>query len=109
MNGETITLRIPRETGRDAGNNAIIGWDEQTVDDVMVAPTSTQNVLDTVRSHGVQLTWDLYLPASWTFVPLAGGRVVIRGDEYLIVGDPRPWLQSPTPWNLHVQAGKVTS
>lgn len=109
MNGETITLRIPRVTGTDAGGQPIVVFDTQDVEDVLVAPTSTVNVFGSTRPSGDELVWDLYVPKAWTWQSLRGARVLVRGEDLGVVGDPHPWPEDLTPgdYNLVLQARKV--
>lgn len=105
--GETVIVQSPVEIGRNSRNEPRYEWQEEDVDDVLVAPGQLGDVDDPTRPAGVRVLWSLIWPK--TFIrSLAGCRVIVRGGEPLnIIGDPQPFAHAPTRWNRTSEAGRT--
>ena len=103
LEGETVVVIHRAEVGRGAGNTPIYTEVEEAVDDVLVSPASTSDVIESNRPDGTELVYRLDFPKTWTR-SLRGCRVRVRGEEFHVAGDPRPFLGSLTPgrWNRPV-------
>lgn len=103
MIGETVTVRLPSGSEADEGGNLIPVWSDQQVDNVLVAPGQSADVNDSNRPDGVQAVYELHFPKSFTG-NVANAHVVVRGEEFMVMGDPRPYTDSLTPgsWNRMV-------
>jgi hypothetical protein len=108
MHGETVQVATRVEAGRDAFNNEI--WEEAIVDveNVLVAPSSTDAVEGSLRVDSTKRTLNLYFPKTFTGV-LAKAKICIRNEWYLVVGDPFRFdcSQCPTEWNLTCQVEAI--
>jgi hypothetical protein len=108
--GESVTVLSRQKTGVDALNSPVYGWvSEGDVENVLVAPGSTADVDGSIRPDGVKVVFQLHWPKADSRL-LAGKRVVVRGETFAVIGDPRPYTDGNTPgeWNRPVNVGKVT-
>ena len=105
--GETVTVRTPT-VSYDEHMEAVETWAEQEVDDVVVAPGSTSDVTDTTRPWGTRAAYTLGFPKTFSS-SLRGCRVVVRGVEYAVIGDPQPLTPEnvPGPWNYTAEVEAV--
>lgn len=108
MRGETVRV-YPKldsthldEYGQRLSNTA----QYLEVDDVLVHPSSTTDVLSSVRDEGVQTLVTFHFPK--TFAAEICGATIVRanGAEYQVVGSPERYQEqnTPTRWNMSVQA-----
>lgn len=108
--GETVTVQRRTKTGENAHGQAIYEWADEEVEDVLVAPGPRADVAESGRPDGVTVAWSLYWPKTYT-ASLRGARVLLQHDDKpcLIVGDPRPYPDAPTPtrWNRPSEASRV--
>ena len=107
ISGETVTVRTP-SVSYDEHMEAVETWEEQEVDDVVVAPGSTSDVTDTTRPWGTRAAYTLGFPKTFSS-SLRGCRVVVRGIEYAVIGDPQPNAMGncPTAWWYTAQVEAV--
>lgn len=107
IHGETVTVRTP-SVSYDEHMEEVKTWGEATVANVVVTPGSTANVVESARPDGTRVAFTLGFPKSFT-EPLRGCRVVVRGTEYAVVGDPQPLTPGNVPglWNYTVEVEAV--
>lgn len=98
LTGETVTVLTPSTT-YDANMDETTTWTQQTVDNVVVAPGSTSDVVDSTRPHGTRAALTLAFPRGFSS-SLRGCRVQVRGAVYDVIGDPQPNTSAncPTQW-----------
>lgn len=98
MEGETVTVLTPSVTF-DEHMDEVTEWSEETVENVLVAPSSTSDADGTARPHATSVTLRLGFPKTFS-APLRGRHVVVRGREFAVIGDPEPNAPGncPTPW-----------
>ena len=98
ISGEPVTVLTP-SFSYDEHMDKVVEWAETDVADVVVAPSSAEAVTDSTRLHGTRATLRLGFPKTFS-ASLRGCRVVVRGREYAVVGDPQPnsAANCPTPW-----------
>lgn len=108
MIGETVTVRTRVQTGTDEGGNAVYAWSDQAVDGVLVAPGTTTDVAGNTRPDGVEVVFELHFPKTFT-ASLANARVVVRGETFQVIGDPKPYADDLTPgmWDRPVDVKAV--
>lgn len=92
---QTVRVYRPTASGTDRFNNAVETFDSGTDVDVLVAPTTT-NDLDADRPDGVARRMQLHFPKTWTS-SLRGCEVGIGGKRWRVVGDPWPYMAANTP------------
>lgn len=107
IRGETVTVRTPT-ISYDEHMEEVEMWEEATVPNVVVTPGSTSNVVESARPDGTRVAFTLGFPKSFT-APIRGCRVVVRGTEYAVVGDPQPLTPGnvPGPWNYTAEVEAV--
>ena len=105
MKGITVTLYNRTETGRDALNSPIYSEVPITVDNVLVAPSSTVEVLDLSNLDGRRGDYTLAIPKGDENDWSAGKKVNFFGRDWRIIKMPEEgidWL-IPLSWNKKVQ------
>ena len=105
--GETVTVRTPT-IGYDEHMEEVVTWDEATVQNVVVTPGATSDVLDSTRPDGTRVAFTLGFPKTFT-APLRGCRCVVRGIECAVIGDPQPYTAENVPgaWNYTCEVARV--
>lgn len=107
MRGERVTvLRPVRTLGED--REPSVSWERSDVDDVLVAPAATSGEPGTNRPLPTQTALTLGFPKTFSG-SLRGCRVSVRGEEFEVVGDPRPnqaW-NCPTRWWLTAEVRRA--
>ena len=105
MRGITVTLYDRTRTGTDALNHPIDAETPVTVDNVLVAPSSTIEVLDVSNLDGRRGDYTLAIPKGDTHDWSAGKKVSFFGRDWRIIKMPEEgieWL-IPLSWNKKVQ------
>ena len=105
--GESVTVRTPT-VSYDEHMEEVETWEDATVQNVVVTPGATSDVLDSTRPSGTRVAFTLGFPKSFT-APLRGCRVIVRGVECAIIGDPQPYMDdgTPGPWNYTAEVERV--
>lgn len=105
--GEGVTVRTPT-VGYDEHMEEVVTWQEATVQNVVVTPGATSDVLDPARPDGTRVAFTLGFPKSFT-APLRGCRVTVRGIECAVIGDPQPYTAGsvPGPWDCTAEVERV--
>lgn len=106
ISGITVTVERPVYGAADRFGNATRTWKSEDVENVLVAPGSTDD-MEAARPEGVEVAYTLHFPKGYD-ESLEGCKVVLPAPytgEYSVVGDPRPYMDAntPTPWHLPVQ------
>ena len=107
ISGEAVTVRTPA-IGYDEHMEEVVTWDEATVANVVVTPGATSDVLDSTRPDGTRVAFTLGFPKTFTD-SLRGCRVLVRGVECAVIGDPQPYAADNTPgaWNYTAEVERV--
>ena len=107
IEAETVTVRT-RTVAYDEHMDEVVSWDEAEVPGVVVAPGATSDVLESSRPDGTRVAFTLGFPKSFA-ASLRGCRVVVRGIECAVVGDPQPLAAGsvPDPWDRTVEVEVV--
>ena len=105
--GESVTVRTPT-VGYDEHMEEVTTWEDATVENVVVTPGATSDVLDSTRPDGTRVAFTLGFPKSFT-ATLRGCRVLVRGIECAVIGDPQPHTAGnvPGPWNYTAEVEAV--
>lgn len=93
------------QSGTDEMGDPVFTETEETVANVLAAPSSTDEMDETNRAFGVVCEMTFHFPKSYT-ASLEGCRVRWGGREYRVIGDPQPYMDenTPTPWNRAAKA-----
>lgn len=105
MVGITITLYDRTQTGMDALNHPIYTETPVSVDNVLVAPLSDNEVIETFNLTGRKAIYQMGIPKGDTHEWTAGKRVNFFGKDYRIIGEPTEGIDNLIPlcWNLKVK------
>lgn len=105
IKGITVTLYDRTETGRDEFNAPIYSDIETSVDNVLVAPMSSTEVLETLELTGSRAVYQLGIPKGDTHDWSAGKKVSFFGEEWRIIALPIEGIEDliPLQWNKKVQ------
>ena len=105
MVGITITLFNRTETGRDALNCPIYEETPVNVDNVLVAPVTSTEALETYSLTGRRAVYQLGIPKGDTHDWSAGQRVRFFDKDWRIIAIPTEGIERliPLSWNKKVQ------
>lgn len=112
IQGMTVEVLARDDTGVDDFGMPVSGWRvTATVDDVLAAPTSTQDLPSDVWMNGDKTTITFHFPKTFTG-SLRGCRiraVTSRDSLWEVIGDPQPYMAglTPGPWNRPVVTWQV--
>lgn len=108
MVGEEVVVVRFSGTGADPFNSGVLERSEMSVCDVLVCPASPEDEIGGNRPDGISSGLTLHFPKGYEG-SLRGCKVVVRGVEYDVVGDPLPFTgkNTPTRWNRPVKAVRV--
>lgn len=108
MVGETVEVETTVQAGKDSFGNAIYESKFVPVENVLVAPSSTTNVIDTTRPNGANVVYQLYFPKGFD-LPLMNKKIKVRNEVFRVIGDPKPYPveNTPTPWFMEVEVEHV--
>lgn len=103
IHGETVKVLRPSIAGMDAYNTPIRKWSEESVGNVLVGSPTQDNVATSVNPEGLLVSMPLYFPRSYQGT-LRDCKVIVRGIEYRVIGDPvaLDGGLTPTSWNMQV-------
>ena len=102
MIGEQVVVSRRVQVGTDDLFEPVYEWQDETVDDVLVAPGPLADASDPQRPDGVRVVWQLHFPKGYP-ATLRGARVSVRGGAPLdVAGDPQPYTEANTPtrWSM---------
>lgn len=105
--GESVTVRTPA-VGYDEHMEEVSSWSGRVVEGVVVHPGATSDVFDGTRPDGARVAFTLGFPKTFT-ASLRGCRVIVRGVECAVIGDPHPLTAEsvPGPWNYTAEVATV--
>lgn len=106
MTGRDVTVLRPAVAGRDSMGEPVVEWLPEVVHGCLWSFSTAGTGPE--HPHGAKLTVTVHFPR-WYGKPLKGCRVEIGGDEFAVVGDPRPLMECncPTPWSMAVEGERV--
>lgn len=104
LRGITITLYEKTQTGTDAFNRPVYTETVVSVDNVLVAPASTSETLDTVNLTGKKAVYTLGIPKGDTH-DWKDKKVEFFGETFKTFGEPLKGIEAmiPLDWNTKVQ------
>lgn len=108
MRGETVIVDIKSPSGRDAFNALTYEPQQIEVSNVLCAPASSDDVLDSNRPDGAEVRYTLYFPKTFE-QQLENTRVNVRGEWLNVIGSPNHFDASvcPTDWWMVAKVGIV--
>lgn len=108
MRGITVTLYERASAGVDDFNRPIYTETATAVDNVLVAPLSDEEILDTLNLTGRKAKYQLGIPKGdahdWE-----GCRVSFFGETWRVIGHPTEGIDSliPLDWNKKVKVESI--
>lgn len=104
MKGITVTLIKKKQTGTDAFNRPVYEEHMESVANVLVAPTSEQEILDTLNLTGRKAIYTLAIPKGDTH-DWENQEVEFFGRRWKTVGMPIEGIDEliPLQWNKKVR------
>lgn len=105
MKGITVTLYERTQTGTDPMNCPIYTEQAVTVDNVIVAPVESQELLETYNLTGRRAEYQLGIPKGDTHEWEAGSKVEFFGHAWRIIEIPTEGIEHliPLSWNKKVK------
>ena len=105
ISGITITLYDLTQTGTDPLNKPIYTETPVQIDNVLVAPVSSTEQLETYTLTGRKAVYQLGIPKGDTHDWKAGKKVSFFGSDWRIIGIPTQGIETliPLSWNTKVQ------
>lgn len=103
MTGITVTLLDKRQTGTDAFNRPIYGEEPIEISNVLVAPVSSQEMLDMLNLTGRRAVYQLAIPKGDAHI-WEDRRVQFFGRTWRTIGVPISGIDNliPLTWNTKV-------
>ena len=103
MRGITVTLYEKTQTGTDRFNAPVYEETPVEVENVLVAPATTQEILDTVNLYGRKAVYTMAIPKGDTH-DWGNVRVDFFGQSWRTFGIPTAGIEAliPLSWNKKV-------
>lgn len=107
MVGRDVTLVTRERVGTDPLGAPVWAESETVVHDCLVAPGATDS-LDESRPEGATVAYTVHWPKTFSG-SLKGLSVLIDGERFDVLGDPRPYMAAncPTRWWIKSEVGHV--
>ena len=104
MRGITVILLDRYPIGLDPFNKPQFAEIRIPVDNVLVAPLSDEEILDTLNLTGRRATYQLGIPKGDTHI-WAGKEVIFWGRKWQVIGEPTEGIDEliPLSWNKKVK------
>ena len=104
LKGIPVTLMVKTQTGVDPASRPIYSWEPVTVENVLVAPASDDEVLSTLNLTGRRAEYVLGIPKTDAHT-WEGQRVRFFGETWEVIGIPTKGIDDliPGPWNKKVK------
>jgi hypothetical protein len=104
MKGISITLYQRTQTDNDEFNRPIYTEEAVNVDNVLIAPASTTEILDTLNLTGKKAVYNLAIPKGDTH-DWVDAKVEFFGETWKTISFPQEGIEAniPTRWHKKVQ------
>ena len=105
MKGITVTLYERTQTGTDELNHPIYAETATSVDNVLVAPVSSTELMEVYNLTGRKAVYQLAIPKGDSHDWAAGMRVDFFGQSWRIIAMPEEGIDKlvPLSWNKKVK------
>ena len=105
LRGITVLLYEPTQVGTDAFNRPLYHETSVAVDNVLVAPMTSTELLETFNLTGRKAVYQLGIPKGDTHEWIAGRKVTFFGADWRIIAIPTEGIEDmiPLDWNKKVQ------
>lgn len=102
IHGITVTLINQVQSGVDAFNAPIYTESETEVDNVLVAPSSTDDVTESLNLWGKKAVYTIALPKGDTHV-WKDQKVRFFGETWRVIGLPKQGIEANVPTQWHIK------
>lgn len=102
IHGITVTLINQVQNGVDAFNAPIYTETETDVDNVLVAPSSTDDVTESLNLWGKKAVYTLGLPKGDNHV-WKDQKVRFFGETWRVIGLPKQGIEANVPTQWHIK------
>lgn len=102
IKGITVTLVNLTQTGTDAFGNPIYSETEKTVDNVLVAPSSTDDIVTAMNLWGKKAVYTIGLPKGDNNV-WKDQKVRFFGETWQVIGLPTEGIEENVPGQWHIK------
>lgn len=104
MVGEDVYVEYKKKEGADSFGALLYSTHEELVKNVLVAPGSQRDLVESNRPDGKIVRYTLYFPKTFDG-DLKGLRIKVREHYYPVVGTPDHYSAEDTPgdWWMHVE------
>jgi len=102
IHGITVTLINQVQSGVDAFNAPIYTETETEVDNVLVAPSSTDDVTESLNLWGKKAVYTLGLPKGDNHV-WKDQKVRFFGETWRVIGLPKQGIEANVPTQWHIK------
>lgn len=102
IHGITVTLINQVQSGVDAFNAPIYTETETEVDNVLVAPSSTDDVTESLNLWGKKAVYTIALPKGDTHV-WKDQKVRFFGETWRVIGLPKQGIEANVPTQWHIK------
>lgn len=108
IKGITVTLYERTKTGVDNFNAPVYSETAANVANVLIAPLSDEEILDTLNLTGRRAKYQLGIPKGDTHV-WEGNTVAFFGERWRVIGQPTEGLDHliPLKWNKKVKVESI--
>lgn len=108
LNGITVTLYVRTEAGTDEFNRTIYTETAVSVDNVLVAPLSDEEILSEINMTGRRAVYHLAIPKGDTH-DWENCKVSFFGETFRVIGKPTKGIDAliPLDWNMKVKVEKI--
>lgn len=109
MRGIPVTLYERTPNGTDPANRPIYAETAVVVDNVLVAPLSDDEIVETLNLTGKRARYQLGIPKGDTH-SWEGNRVSFFGETFRVIGHPTEGIDGliPLSWNKKVKVESIT-
>lgn len=103
IKGITVTLYTKTQVGTDAFNKAIYAETAEEVENVLVAPATSEEVLNTINLYGKRAAYTMAIPKGDTH-EWEDCKVSFFGEDWHVFGIPLEGIECDIPlmWNKKV-------
>lgn len=103
IKGVPVTLISKIKTGTDPFGAPIYSEIETVVENILVAPTASDDVINRLNLTGRKAVYTLAIPKGDTHI-WENQEVIIFGEKYKVVGPPLQGIENliPSKWNKKV-------
>lgn len=109
LSGISVRLLTPSQSDVDDLGVPVYSWAPSTIDNVLVAPSTDQEIAEIYEMYGARAAYTLGIPKTdshdWT-----GCRVEFFGLTWHVIGHPTKGIDDlvPGPWNMKVKVELFT-